>query len=83
MPLAPDRTLQRRAIYGLEPESQPAGGAEQLAKLWRGVHAEDHAMLERLQQGRGSDVAAGGGVLSPVWETSVRSFQEHVLNGLR
>ena len=83
VPLAPGRTLQRRAIYGLEPESQLAGRAEQLTELWRGVHAEDHAMLERLQQGRASEVAAGGGVLSPVWETSVRSFQELVLNGLR
>ena len=83
VPLAPGRTLQRRAIYTLEPESQPAGRAEQLAKLWRGVHAEDHAMLARLQQGRASELAAGGGVLSPVWEDSVRSFQERVVNGLR
>ena len=83
VPLTPGRTLQRRAIYSLEPESQLAGRAEQLAKLWRGVHAEDHAMLERLQQGRASEVAAGGGVLSPVWEDSVRSFQELVVNGLR
>ena len=93
VPLAPDRTLQRRAIYRLapEPESEPeseseteaAGRAERLAKLWREVHREDHAMLERLQQGRASEAAAGGGVLSPVWEDSVRSFQELVLSRLR
>ena len=83
VPLAPGRTLQRRAIYSLEPESRLAGCAEQLAKLWRAVHAEDHAMLERLQQGRASEAAAGGGVLSPVWEDAVRSFQELVVNALR
>ena len=40
-------------------------------------------MLERLQQGRASDVAAGGGVLSPVWEDAVRAFQERVVTALR
>ena len=83
MPLAPDRTLQRRAIYGLGPEPAPPERAERLAKLWRDVHEEDHAICERLQQGRASGVAAGGGVLSPVWEDSVRSFQELVVERLR
>ena len=83
VPLAPDRTLQRRAIYGVGPEPASAEHAEPLAKLWRDVHREDHAICERLQQGRASDVAAGGGVLSPVWEDSVRSFQELVVNRLR
>ena len=83
LPLAAGRTLQRRAIYSLDPAPPPAGRAEQLAALWRGVHAEDHAMLERLQQGRASETAASGGVLSPAWEDAVRSFQELVVNGLR
>jgi len=84
VPLAPDRTVQRRAIYRLGPESrlESDARAEELTKLWRGVHAEDHAMLERLQQGRVSEVAAGGGVLSPVWEEAVRSFQERVVSAL-
>ena len=82
VPLAPGRTLQRRAIYGLDPESELNGRAEQLVKLWREVHAEDHAMLGRLQQGRASEVAADGGVLSPVWEDAVRSFQERVVSSL-
>ncbi len=82
VPRAPDRTLQRRAIYSLGPESRLNACAEQLVKLWSGVHAEDHAMLERLQQGRASELAAGGGVLSPVWEDAVRSFQERVVSGL-
>ena len=105
VPLAPDRTLQRRAIYRLGPEPAPKPGpepvpepgpepepgtgpesaarTEALANLWRKVHAEDHALLERLQQGRASDVAAGGGVLSPVWEDAVRAFQERVVAALR
>ena len=83
VPLAPDRTLQRRAIYSLGPEPASAEHAERLAKLWRDVHREDHAICERLQQGRASGVAAGGGVLSPVWEASVRTFQEYVVDRLR
>ena len=83
VPLAPDRTLQRRAIYSLDPERLPADRAGQLAKLWRDVHLEDHAICERLQKGRVSDAAATGGVLSPVWEDSVRSFQELVIRRLQ
>ncbi|MCY4500567.1 MAG: aromatic ring-hydroxylating dioxygenase subunit alpha [Alphaproteobacteria bacterium] len=82
-PLAPGRTLQRRAIYSLNPTQDSSGRAERLTALWRDVHREDHAMCERLQQGRASDVAAGGGVLSPVWEDSVRNFQELVIERLR
>ena len=83
VPLAPDRTLQRRAIYGLGAEPASAERAERLARLWRDVHREDHAICERLQTGRASHVAAGGGVLSPVWEDSVRSFQDLVASRLR
>ncbi len=82
-PLAPGRTLQRRAIYSLDPEPDLRGHAERLTALWQEVHREDHAMCERLQQGRASDVAAGGGVLSPVWEDSVRNFQNLVIERLR
>ena len=83
VPLAPDRTGQRRAIYCIGPERVSAERTEQLARLWRDVHREDHAICERLQQGRASDIAIGGGVLSPVWESSVRSFQDLVVNRLR
>ena len=83
VPIAPDRTLQRRAIYSLGPEPAPAESAERLARLWRDVHLEDHAICERLQQGRASSAAAGGGLLSPVWEDSVRSFQGLVVSRLR
>lgn len=83
VPLAPDRTLQRRAIYATAPGAASAGNADKLAELWRDVHREDHAMVERLQAGRASEVAADGGVLSPVWENSVRGFQSLVLDALR
>ena len=83
LPLAPDRTIQRRAIYSVGPEPASAGQTERLVRLWREVHREDHAMCERLQQGRASEVAAGGGVLSPIWEDSVRTFQGLVVGSLR
>ena len=83
VPLAPDRTLQRRAIYNLGPEPASPRRTGQLAGLWRQVHLEDHEICERLQRGRISDAAASGGVLSPVWEDSVRSFQEMIVDHLR
>ena len=83
VPLAPGLTLQRRAIYTLKPALPSAEETEQLARLWRDVHVEDQVICERLQQGRASAVADGGGVLSPVWEDSVRSFQELVVSRLR
>ena len=82
IPLAPDRTLQRRGVYSLGPDPTSPDLAERLARLWRDVHLEDRDICERLQAGRASD-AAGGGVLSPVWEDSVRSFQEIVVNSLK
>ena len=74
VPLAPDRTRQSRAIYTLRPRIGASPElADHLARLWRNVHREDHAICERLQLGRASGAAAEGGVLSPVWEDSVRS----------
>ena len=83
VPLAPGRTGQRRAVYSLRPEPVTAEEAEELARLWRDVHVEDQVICERLQQGRASAVADGGGVLSPHWEDVVRSFQERVVSRLR
>ena len=82
VPLAPGLTRQRRAIYSLGPEPAPADLAEHLARLWREVHDEDREICERLQTGRAS-AAAGGGVLSPVWEDAVHSFQELVVGRLK
>lgn len=82
-PVAVDRTIQRRAIYATGADRVSAAKTEKLAKLWYDVHKEDHAICERLQAGRASDVAMDGGVLSPIWENSVRSFQSLVLDALR
>jgi choline monooxygenase len=81
-PTAAGRTHQRRAIYHAGEEEMPAEEVEGLRRLWRDVHGEDHAMCVRLQKGRASQVAEAGGVLSPHWETSVRRFQELVLDSL-
>ena len=84
LPLAPDRTLQRRAIYrtaGAAPLKESE--VEALKQLWTQVHHEDHAMCERLQAGRASEVAEDGGLLSPHWEDSVRRFQEMVVEAVR
>lgn len=76
--IKPGRTSQRRVIYLLRDEAPPEREIDGLKRLWRKVHAEDHAICERLQSGRHSPLAAGGGCLSPVWEISVRRFQELV-----
>ena len=77
-----DRTWQRRVIYTTEGESLGSGQVEALSDLWYKVHKEDHEICERLQVGRGSDVAALGGWLSPHWEDSVRRFQELVVEAV-
>ena len=56
VPLAADRTRQRRAVYSLGAEPVSAEQTEQLARLWRDVHVEDQVICERLQEGRVSDV---------------------------
>ena len=51
--------------------------------LWWKVHKEDHEICERLQQGRSSPVASGGGLLSPHWENSVRAFHKIVIKSMK
>lgn len=82
-PLATNRTAQRRAIYATSPNAVSSTEAKKLAKLWYDVHKEDHAICERLQAGRASEIALDGGVLSPIWEESVYSFQKLVLSALQ
>jgi len=81
-PLAPGRMAQRRVIYTTEGQTLSANEIDGLKKLWSDVHKEDHEMVERLYQGRASGAAADGGVLSPVWEDSVRAFQELIVGDL-
>ena len=78
VPIAPDRTRQRRVIYHTGEEALDAETVDGLARLWRKVHAEDHAICERLQRGRASEAAEDGGRLSPHWEDSLGRFQDLV-----
>lgn len=78
IPLDAGRTDQKRVIYSTEGQSYSAEQTEALSKLWWDVHKEDHAICERMQLGRASPEAESGGYLSPVWEDSVRAFQELV-----
>jgi choline monooxygenase len=78
VPLAADRTHQRRVIYHTGEAALDQETIDGLADLWTKVHREDHEICERLQRGRASDVAADGGVLSPHWEDSLERFQDLV-----
>ena len=78
VPLGPGKMAQKRALYTTEGQTLSEDEIEGLKALWWDVHKEDHEMVERLYTGRASP-AADGGLLSPVWEDSVRAFQEMVV----
>ena len=82
-PVSAGITCQRRVIYQHKDSDQSTEVVEKISRLWESVHKEDHAMCERLQEGRHSDAARQGGFLSPYWESSVRSFQELVADAIR
>ena len=83
IPLDTETTAQFRVIYTHEDAHYSEEQIQGLKDLWYAVHREDHAICEGLQIGRHSAVSAQGGVLSPYWETSVRSFQELVADAIR
>ena len=83
VPLAPDRTHQRRVIYSLGRDSASTEQRDQLAALWHEAFLEARIVCEWLQQERASNRAAKGGARSPVWKDTVRSFQERVVSHLR
>ena len=82
-PISAGTTSQRRVIYQHKDSYQSAETVENIRQLWENVHKEDHDICERLQEGRHSEVAEQGGILSPHWESSVRKFQELVANSIR
>ncbi len=82
IPVSARETAQRRVIYLHKDNPATEHEIEQIRSLWYHVHKEDHEICERLQQGRLSDAAANGGVLSPHWEDSVRRFQELVFDAV-
>jgi len=81
-PAGPGKMAQKRVLYTTDGQSLSQADIKGLKQLWWDVHKEDHEMVERMYTGRSSDVAASGGVLSPVWEDSVRAFQEHIASDL-
>ncbi len=83
LPVSPGKTGQRRAIYMTNGETPNAESAEALKNLWYQVHKEDHDMCDRLYRGRASELAEEGGLLSPYWESSLRRFQELVVEAVR
>ena len=83
IPVDTETTSQIRVIYLHQDTSYSETEIQDLKDLWYQVHREDHAICERLQRGRHSDLSAEGGVLSPYWETSVRKFQELVADAIR
>ena len=82
IPLGPNQMAQKRYLYTTEGQELSKDEIEGLKSLWWDVHKEDHEMVERMMKGRTSPVAANGGLLSPVWEDSVRAFQEKIVNDL-
>ncbi len=82
VPVNTAQTRQRRVIYLLRDDNVATKEVEALRTLWWKVHQEDHAICERLQQGRRSPLADDGGWLSPKWETGVRRFQELVYDSV-
>ena len=82
-PIDSGTTSQMRVIYLHQDTRYSESEIQDLKELWYQVHREDHAMCERLQTGRHSQLSAQGGVLSPYWETSVRKFQELVADAIR
>ena len=82
IPISAGKTRQIRIIYSTGERDFSDTEVESIRDLWHSVHLEDHAMCERLQQGRASQVAGEGGFLSPVWEDSVRRFQELIFEAV-
>ena len=80
VPVSPGLTTQKRIIYTTEGKDMTNQEIETQKKIWWSVHKEDHAICERLQEGRSSPASTKGGLLSPYWETSVKAFQKLIIS---
>ena len=83
IPIDSNHTHQKRIIYTTEGNNLSKSEINKQKDLWWKVHKEDHEICERLQQGRSSPVAIGGGLLSPHWENSVRAFHKIVIKSMK
>ena len=79
IPIDPYTTSQKRIIYTVDGRQMSKQEIDMVKNIWWNVHKEDHEICERLQEGRSSEIAAQGGVLSPHWETSVHAFQKLII----
>ncbi|MDC1296645.1 Rieske 2Fe-2S domain-containing protein, partial [Alphaproteobacteria bacterium] len=81
-PSTTDRTNQKRIIYTTKGNDLSNAQIQKQKDLWWKVHKEDHEICERLQEGRSSQISLKGGLLSPYWEDSVRTFQQIVVKSM-
>lgn len=80
IPISPGITSQKRIIYITENKDMSLDEIETIKNIWWNVHKEDHEMCERLQEGRFSPASDNGGLLSPVWEKGVQTFQKLIVD---
>ena len=79
VPISPDITSQKRIIYTTNGKEMTKEETDVAKKIWWSVHKEDHAICERLQEGRASPASDAGGLLSPYWEKGVQKFQKLII----
>jgi choline monooxygenase len=79
VPISPCITSQKRIIYTTNGKEMTKEETEVTKKIWWNVHKEDHAICERLQEGRASPASDAGGLLSPYWEKGVQKFQKLII----
>ena len=79
VPISPDITSQKRIIYTTNGKEMTKEETDVAKKIWWNVHKEDHAICERLQEGRASPASDAGGLLSPYWEKGVQKFQKLII----
>ena len=78
-PISPGITSQKRIIYTTDGKEMTKEETDITKKIWWSVHKEDHAICERLQEGRASPASDAGGLLSPYWEKGVQKFQKLII----
>ena len=79
VPISPGITSQKRIIYTTDGKEMTQEETDMTKKIWWSVHKEDHAICERLQEGRASPASDAGGLLSPYWEKGVQKFQKLII----
>ena len=79
VPISPCITSQKRIIYTIDGKEMTKEETDVTKKIWWSVHKEDHAICERLQEGRASPASEAGGLLSPYWEKGVQKFQKLII----